>query len=149
MKLNQDKCNFLLSGRKHEVIFAKIGYSESWESCAQKFLGMIIDRNLKFGECILTQFEKTGKNLKALARVSLYLSLKRRRTLEAFIESQFVYGPLIFMFFLQILELITYTKELLEIVYKDNESAFEDLLCKELLVDIEQENCEFNWVLMF
>ena len=22
-------------------------------------------------------------------------------------------------------------------------------ICKELLVDIDQENCEFNWVLMF
>ena len=32
MKLNQDKCHFLLSGHKHEVMFAKIGHSKIWEN---------------------------------------------------------------------------------------------------------------------
>ena len=50
MKLNQNKCHFLLSGHKHDVMFAKIGHSQIWENFMQKFLGIIIDRNLKLDE---------------------------------------------------------------------------------------------------
>ena len=31
-KLNNNKCHLLLSGYKHEVIWAKIGQSQIWES---------------------------------------------------------------------------------------------------------------------
>ena len=100
MKLNQDKCHFLLSGHKHEVMFSKIENSKIWESCAQKLLEIIIDRNLKFDEYIPTQCKKAGRKLKALARVCTYLSLERRRTLmKAFFESQFAYCSLIWIFF--------------------------------------------------
>ena len=53
VKLNQDKLHFLLYDYKHEVMFAKIGHKEIWESCVQKLLRIIIDQNLKFDECIL------------------------------------------------------------------------------------------------
>ena len=43
MKLNQDKCHFLLSGHKHEMIWANIGQTKIWESRKQKLLGIIID----------------------------------------------------------------------------------------------------------
>ena len=43
IKLNQNKCHFLLSGHRHEVMFAKVGYSKIWESSSQKLLGIIID----------------------------------------------------------------------------------------------------------
>ena len=61
MKLNQDKCHFLLSGHEHEVMFAKIEYSKIWESCAQKLLGITINQNLKFEEYILTQCKTSGR----------------------------------------------------------------------------------------
>ena len=64
VKLNQDKCHFLLSGYKHEVMFANIGHSKIWENCTQKLLGIIIDRNLKFDEYILTQCKKLEEKLK-------------------------------------------------------------------------------------
>ena len=32
MKLNQDKCHFLLSGQRHEMIWANIGQTKIWES---------------------------------------------------------------------------------------------------------------------
>ena len=35
MKLNQDKCHFLLSGHKHEVMFAKIGLKNLGKLCAK------------------------------------------------------------------------------------------------------------------
>ena len=96
MKLNQDKCHLLLSGNKHEVMFAKIEHSKIWESCAQKLLGIIIDRNLKFDKYILRQCKKPGRKLEALARVFMYLSLEhKRRLMKASIESQCVFCPLI------------------------------------------------------
>ena len=80
-------------------MFAKIGHSKYWESCAQKLLGIIIDRNLKFDAYTLTQCKKTGRKLNALARVCTCLSLERRRTLmKAFVESQLPYCLLIWRF---------------------------------------------------
>ena len=41
MKLNQDKCHFLLSRHKHEKISANMGYNKIWKSRKQKLLGII------------------------------------------------------------------------------------------------------------
>ena len=49
MKLNQNKCNFLLPGHKHEMIWANnIGQNKIWESRKQKLLGIIIDKKFAF-----------------------------------------------------------------------------------------------------
>ena len=56
MQLNQDKCLFLLSGHKHEMISANIGQTKIWESRKQKLLGIIFDRNLRFDEYVLNQW---------------------------------------------------------------------------------------------
>ena len=64
MKLNQDKCYFLLSDHKPEVIFAKVGHLKIWESCTQKLLRIIIDQKFKFDEYILIQCKKLEGNLK-------------------------------------------------------------------------------------
>ena len=48
MKLNQDKCHLLVSGYKHENIWARIGEVKIWESSKQKLLGVVIDRDLSF-----------------------------------------------------------------------------------------------------
>ena len=143
MKLNQDKCHFLLSGHKHEVIFAKIGHSKNWESCAQKLLGTIIDRILKFDEYIPTQCKKVGRKIKALTTVCTYLSLERRRTLiKTFNESQFAYCQLIWMFCQRSSNTrINHLHErALIFVYNDNESTFEDLLKKYNSVSIHYKN---------
>ena len=36
MKLNEDKCHFIISDYKHEIMFADIGESEIWEKRAWK-----------------------------------------------------------------------------------------------------------------
>ena len=124
-------------------MFAKIGHSKIWENCKQNLLGIIIDRNLKFDEYILTQCKKAGRKIKALARVCAYLSLERRRTLmKACIESQFAYCPLIWMFCQRSSNTrINHLYErALRIVYNDNESTFEDLLKKDNSVSIHHKN---------
>ena len=100
MKPNEDKCHFLLSRCKHEMMFAKIGQCRIGESEKQELLGVTIDKHLKFEEHIVKQCKKAGQKLSALARVCNNLNQERRRTLmKKFIESQFGYCPLIWMFF--------------------------------------------------
>ena len=48
MKLNESKCHILISGFKHEVIWANIGNNKVWESKEEKLLGLNIDRDLTF-----------------------------------------------------------------------------------------------------
>ena len=40
MKLNEGKCHLLISGSKHEVLWANIGGKKIWESKEEKFLGL-------------------------------------------------------------------------------------------------------------
>ena len=61
VKLNENKCHFLLSGYKHEMTFAKIGQSRIWEK--QKLLGVTVDKHLKFEEHIVQQCKKAGQKL--------------------------------------------------------------------------------------
>ena len=76
MRLNQDKCHFLLSGHKHEMIWATIGQTKIYESRKQKLLGIITDRNLRFDKYILNQCKKAGRKLRALTRICKFMSLE-------------------------------------------------------------------------
>ena len=53
MKLNEGKCHFIISGYKHETMFANIGESRIWGKGQQKLLGVTINKNLKIKEHIL------------------------------------------------------------------------------------------------
>ena len=46
MKLNQDKCDLLASGHKHEIVWAKIGETKICESNKQRLLCVVISRIL-------------------------------------------------------------------------------------------------------
>ena len=48
MKLNQEKCQLLVSGYKNESIWTNICNENIWESNKQKLLGLGIDINLNF-----------------------------------------------------------------------------------------------------
>ena len=99
MKLNQDKCHLLVSGHKHETVWAKIGETKIWESNKQKLFGVVIDRNLNFDKYVFDLCEKAGRKLSVLARLSNYMSFEKRKILlKAFVEPQFGYCPLTWMF---------------------------------------------------
>ena len=78
IKINEDKCHFLLSGYKHEKMFANTVQSRIWESGKQKLLGVTINKHLKFEEHIVKQCKKSGQKLSALARVCNILNEKHR-----------------------------------------------------------------------
>ena len=94
MKLNEEKCHLLIPGHKHELLWANIGWSKTWECGKQKLLGIVIHRNLRFDEYILSQCKKSGRKLSVLVRICIFMTIERRRMLmKAFIESQFGYCP--------------------------------------------------------
>ena len=99
MMLNQDKCHFLFSGHKYETLFVNVGETKIWDSKQQKLLGVLIDRDLKLDEYVLSQCKKAGKKLTALIRISKFMTFAQRRNImKAFIESRFGYFALVWMF---------------------------------------------------
>ena len=61
MKLNDDKCHFLISGNMNEHLFAKVGEEIIWESAEEKLLGVVIDKNLNFNSHLSKLCENVGK----------------------------------------------------------------------------------------
>ena len=99
MKLNTSKCHLLVSGNTNEVMIANVGESKIIEEHKVMLLGTNIDRDLKFDAHVHTIYKKAGRKLNALGRQCKILPFHRRRTLmKAFIESQFAYCPLIWIF---------------------------------------------------
>ena len=99
MKLNSDKCHFIVAGNRHEHLWVNVGNSKIWETAPEKILGVTIDFNLKFEEYVLNILASAGKKLTALARMSHILKFSKMRLLiKSFVASQFSYCPLIWMF---------------------------------------------------
>ena len=135
----------LVSGFKYENFWAKIGKTKIWENKKQKLLVVEIDRTLSFDEHIASLYRKAGEKLSVLARLSNFTCTNKKKVLmKAFIESQFGYCPLIWMFHSRgANNKITHLHERsLRIFYKDNISSFEDLLEKDRSFTIHQRNTQ-------
>ena len=62
MKLNEDKCQFLVAGQRYETLWVKIGQTRIWESKDEKLLGLTIDRNLNDDDHVFTLCKKLAEN---------------------------------------------------------------------------------------
>ena len=145
MKLNSDKCHLLISGFKHQSHWAQIGEYKIWESSHKKLLGVEIDNGLKFNLHINNICKKANMKLSALARISRLIPLNQRRILfKSFVESQFAYCPLVWMFHDRSLnnKINRLHERALRIVYKDDSSSFQYLLEKDKSVSIHHQNIQ-------
>ena len=109
-------------------------------SSTEKVLGIQIDSDLTFDEHISPVCNKLGKKLMYLAN---YMSLdKRCMVMKNFIESQFNYYPLIWMFHSRTLnnKINRLHKRALRIVYSDCKSSFRELLEKDKSFLIHHKN---------
>ena len=97
MKANPEKCHVILSSNtQREIRFANASIASS---PSEKLLGITLDSELKFEEHINKTCKTVNKKLNALHRIGNQMSLdKQKMLLRAFIESQFSYYPLIWMF---------------------------------------------------
>ena len=88
MKANADKCHLLVSS--DENCTAKIEDFSIKNSTKENLLGVKFDSNLSFENHVISLCKKASQKLHALARISHYMDLNKRRNLmKAFITSQF------------------------------------------------------------
>ena len=102
-----------------------------WESKSVKLLGITIDKELKFDKHVDKACLKANKKLNFLSRMQSFLSAKKRKVIfNSFIESQFKYCPLIWMFCSRKSndKINRLHQRSLRIVYKDFDSPYEKLL---------------------
>ena len=132
----------LVFGYRNENFGGNIGNEKIWESNKQELLGLDIDRNLNFSEHVSSLSRKADNKLSVLAKLSNFK--QRRILLKTFIESQFGYCPLIWMFHSRrVNNKINHLHERsLRIVYKDNYSSYVDLLVKDKSFTIHQRNIQ-------
>ena len=143
MKLNGTKCHFLIAGNKYENLWLNVGQSQIWETPSEKILGVTIDNKLKFEEHVENILVKAGKKLSALARMSHILSFSKLRLLmKSFVESQFSYCPLVWMFYSRSLNnrINKLQERSLRILYRDDISSFEDLLIRDNSITVHECN---------
>ncbi len=143
MKLNQDKCHFLVSGNLNEHLFINVGDELVWESKEEKLLGITVDKNLNFNSHLITLCKKASQKVTALARIVPFLPFHRKRLLlKTFIESQFSYCPLVWMFCsIKMNKKINHIHErALRLVYDDYKSSFDELLKKDKTISIHHRN---------
>ena len=147
MKLNEDKCHFLLAGNTLEHLWVKVGEQVIWESAKERLLGLVIDKELNFDKHLMILCKKVSAKVTALARMAKIIPFEKRRLLlKAFIESQFSYCPLVWMFCSRKMnKRIHFIHERsLRIVYDDYDTTLEDLLKKDNSVSIHQESFNRN-----
>ena len=136
MKFNPDKCHILISGYKHEVILVKVGNVNVIESHKVTLLGIEIDSDLKFHNHISMICSKAAKKSHILP------FQKRKSLIKAFIMSQFSYCPLVWMFCSRTLntKINNIHYRALQIVYRDYNSTFKELLVKDDSTNIHHKN---------
>ena len=152
MKLNTDKCHLILAGCKHEHIWAKIGNDKIWESKQQRLLGVTLDNKLRFNDHILDLCKIAQQKLSALIRHSYILNFEKRRILlKSFVESQFGYSPLVWMFHDRGVEhkINRVHERALRCVYRDDVSTFEQLLRKDNSFKMHHRNIQAMVIELF
>ena len=143
MKSNNDKCHLIILNNEDNII--KIGDEEISGSKSVKLLGITIDNKLNFNEHIRKLCKKANQKLHALARISTYLdSRKLRIIMKTFIDSQFNYCPLIWMFHSRALnnKINKLHERALRIVYKNSNLSFQELLTLDKSVSIHHRNLQ-------
>ena len=100
---------------------------------------------MKFKEHVAGICNKVSQKLHALARISSFVGTDKLRViLKAFIESQFKYCPLVWMFHSRSLNnrINRLHERALKLVYKDSKLSFEELLIKDKSFCVHHRNLQ-------
>ena len=143
-KLNAKKCKLLVSKNADNVSIVIDDHTIFGTDCV-KLLGVNIDNKLDFNYHVSTIYKKASLKLHALARVSHFISKEKLRILlKAFVESQFGYCPLIWMFHNRTLnnKINKLHERALRLVYNNSTSSFDDLLSMDNSFSIHHRNLQ-------
>ena len=94
MKTSEDKCHFIVS--TNELNEIQIGDFSIKKRGSEKLLGVNIDSKLNLVCHVNHLCDKANKKLRALARVTPYMTLEKKKiVMNSFFNTQFYYCPLI------------------------------------------------------
>ena len=136
MKSNINECNLLL----------RITDAFNFEKSETKnLLGVTFDKKLKSEKHIITICQRANRKLNALARLTSYMELgKRRMLMNAFLNSQFNYCPVTWMCHSRALnnKINRLHGQCLRIIYNEQTSTLKELLEKNNAVSIHYRNIQ-------
>ena len=131
-KPNDDKCHLIVCNEDTVSVILGNEIIEAIDSV--DLLGVTIDKNLNFNDHVTNLCKKGNQKLHALARISKYLNEDKLKVImKTFIQSQFNYCPLVWMFHNRTLNnnINKLHERDLKIVYKNENLAFQELLDKD------------------
>ena len=144
VKANPDKSHLLLSS-KNKNLYALINNYKIINSESEILLGITFDNELNFNEHVSNLCIKATNKLHALARISHYMSTAQKRLImKTFIQSQFGYCPLVWMFCSRTMNarINRIHERSLRIVYNDYDSTFNELLTTDKSFTIHHRNIQ-------
>jgi hypothetical protein len=133
LKLISDKCQLLIAGSKVDTIFVNVGTSSILVSDCVKLLGVNIDNELKFTKHVKKLCAQANRKLTDISRYASFLSHDQlRSTIKGFVESQFKYCNLVWMFHSRELnhKINRVHERALRLLYNDD-ATFEQLLIRD------------------
>ena len=99
MKLNAEKCEFLITGHSFEHLWLNVEETQVWGKNQVKLFGITTDNGLKSEDHITKICRKANSKLSAVSRLARCLSMKQKKLLcMSFIEAKFKYCPRTWMF---------------------------------------------------
>ena len=144
LKPNPNKFHLILS-ETDEHLSMNIDKIKILNSKSKKLLGVKIDSKMTFNNHVADICSKASQKLHALSRISNYMTFEQRQTtMKSFILSQFGYCPLIWMFHSRKLNkrINRIHERALQIVYKDYDSSYLELLKKDDSFTIHERNIQ-------
>ena len=147
MKTKPGKFQFMVLGVKNIAPFRlKVNVKIIPRSNEVKLLGISIDKELKFKMHMEDLHEKAPYKLHALRRIRGYLKVEKARILDnAFVDSQFNYAPLIWMFAGKKLinKICKMCHRTLQVVYNEYNKSYQELLQLNNNVPIHQRHLQY------
>ena len=151
LQANPGKFQFMILGKKKNRNSVKLimNSTEIEENKKVVLLGITTDNLLTFNEHVDNLCRTANYKLHALRRIKRYLSLEKAKLLcNAFINSQFNYAPLVWMFCRkkQYLKIQKIHHKALKVVYNSNKN-YDELLRdnNEVFKSLNNLNPEFMW----
>ena len=147
MKTNSGKFQFMVLGIKITAL-CRLNVNGKIIPCSDEvqLLGITIDNELKFKKHIEDLCKRASCKLHALRRIRGYLTVEKTRILaNAFIDSQFNYAPLIWMFAGKTLinKIFKIHHRTLQVVYNEYNKSYKELLQLNNNVSIHQRQLQY------
>ena len=143
MKSNDDKCHLIVANQDNISITLGNECIEAEDSV--ELLGKKIDENLNFNDHVSDLIRKGNQKLHALAGISRYINQdKMKIIMKTFIQSQFNYCSLTWMFHSRILsnKINKLHERVLRLVYQNENLTFQDLLELDNSATVHQKNLQ-------